>query len=75
MISWALVDYTYMERIIGYILDDVYAPYESMNDSITTITSYFHTTMVVHPGSNDHLQIHNSMHGNMLSSSSKKQQN
>ena len=31
--------------------------------------------MVVHPGSNDHLQIHNSIHGNMLSFSSKKQQN
>ena len=31
--------------------------------------------MVVHPESNDHLQIRNVIHGNMLSSSSKKQQN
>ena len=31
--------------------------------------------MVVHPGSNDYLQTHNLIHGNMISSSSKKQQN
>ena len=31
--------------------------------------------MVVHPGPNDYLQIHNVIYGNRLSSSSKKQQN
>ena len=54
MISQALVDYTDMGRIIGCILDDVQAPHVSMNDSIGSITSYFHTSIVVHPGSNDH---------------------
>ena len=39
------------------------------------ITSYFHTLMVVHLGSNDHLRIHNLIHGNMLSSLSKKRRN
>ena len=72
MISRALVDYTNIERIIGSILDDVQAPYESMNDSIETINSYSHTSMVVHLGSNDHLWISNLIHRNMLFSSSKK---
>ena len=31
--------------------------------------------MVTHPGSNDHLQIRNLIHENMLSLSSKKQRN
>ena len=43
--------------------------------SIGSITSYLHTSMVVHPESNNHLQIHNLIHGKMLSLSSKKQQN
>ena len=55
IISQALVDYTNTRRIIGCILDDVYATCVSMDNSIGTITSYFHTSMVVHPGSNDHL--------------------
>ena len=46
-----------------------------MKDSIGPIFSYFHKSMVVHPGSNGHLQIRNLIHRNMLSSSSKKQQN
>ena len=62
-------------RIVGHMLDDVYVPCVSMNDSIRTITSYFHTSMVVHQGSNDYLQIRKWIHGNMLSSSSKKQRN
>ena len=60
---------------VGCILDDVQAPYVSMNNSILFITSYFHISMVVHPGSNNHLQIRNLIHGNMLFLSSKKQQN
>ena len=50
MISRALVDYTDMGRIIGCILDDLHAPYVSMNGSIGSITPYFHTSMVVHQG-------------------------
>ena len=75
MISGALVDYTNIGKIIGCILDNMYAPCVSMSNSIGSITSFFHTSMVVHPRFNDYLQIHNSIHGNILSSSSKKQQN
>jgi len=75
MISWALVDYTDMGSIIGRVLDNVYALSVSMKDSIGSITYYFHTSMVVHPGSNDYLRIRNLIHGNILSSSSKKQRN
>ena len=75
MISPSLVDYTNLGRIIVCILDNVYAPSMSMKDSIGSITSYFHTSMVVHPGSNDHLRIRYLIHGNMLSSSLKKQRN
>ena len=53
----------------------MYAPCVSMNDNIGSITSFFHTSMVVHPGFNDHLQIHDLIHGNMLSLSLKKQRN
>ena len=64
-----------MGRIIDHILNNVYTPPVSLRDSIGSITSYFRTSMVIHPESNDHLQMHNLVHGNMLSSSSKKQQN
>ena len=47
----------------------------SMKDSIGSITSYFHTSTVVHPGFNDYLRIRNLIHGNILLLSSKKQQN
>ena len=46
-----------------------------MKDSIGSITSYFHTSLVLHSRSNDHLRIGNLIHSNMLSSSSKTQQN
>ena len=75
IISQVLVDYTNMERIIGHILDVVQLQYVVMNNSNGTITSYFNTSMVVHPGSNDHLHIRNLIHGNMLFSSLKKQRN
>ena len=73
MISRVLVDYTGMERIIGHIIDNVYTLSVSTKESIGSITSYFRTSMVVHPGPNDHLRICNLIHGNMLSSSSKNQ--
>ena len=60
---------------IGCILDNIYALSVSLRDSIGSITSYFHLSMVIHPGSNNNLWIHNLIHENMLSSSSKKQQN
>ena len=62
MISRALVDYTDMRRIIVYILDNIYAPCVSMSNSIGSITSISHTSMVLHPGSNDHLQTRNLSH-------------
>ena len=75
MISWLLVDYTDMGRIISCILDNVYVPCVSMNNSIGSITSHFYTSTVIHPGSNDHSRIRDLIHGNMLSSSLKKQRN
>ena len=75
MISRSLVDYSNMGRTIGCILDNVYIPSVTTKDRIGSITSYFYTSMVIHPGSNDHLQILNLIHGNILSSSSKKQLN
>ena len=75
MISRSLVDYTDIGRIFGCILDNVYAPSVSMKDSIRSITSYFHTSIVIHLGSNDHLRISTLILASMLSLSSKKQRN
>ena len=75
MISRKLVDYTDMGRAIGCILDKVYAPSMSIRDSIGSATSFFHTSMVLHPGSDDHLRIRKFIHESLLSSSLKKQQN
>ena len=73
MISMVLVDYTDMRGIISHILDDVLAPHVSIDNSIRIMTSYIDVSMVVHLGSNNHLQICSLIHGNRLSSSSKKQ--
>ena len=62
VISWALVDYTDIGRIIDGLLDNVEAPYVLENNSNVTITSSFSTSMVVHPGSNYYLQIRNLIH-------------
>ena len=75
MISRALVDYTDMGRAIGCILDEVYVLSVSMRDSIGSTTSFIHTSMVLHPGSDTHLRIHKFIHEGLLSSLSKKQQN
>ena len=75
MIPRALIDYTDIGRAIGCILDEVYAPSVSIRDSIGSTTSFFHTLMVLHPGSHDHLRIHKFIHEGLLSSSLKKQQN
>ena len=75
MISRKLVDHTNIGRAIGRILDMVYAPSVSMRDSIGPTASFFHTSMVVYPGSDDHLRIRKFIHEGLLSSLSKKQQN
>ena len=45
-----------------------------MRDSIGSANSLFHTSMVVHPGLDDHLGIHKFIHKGLLSLLSKKQQ-
>ena len=72
MISRKLVDHTNIGRAIGHILDMIYAPSVSMRDSIGSATSFFHTSMVVHPRSNDHLRIHEFIYEGLLSSLSKE---
>ena len=72
MISRKLVDHTNIGRAIGLLLDLVYVPSVGMKDSVGSTTSFFHTSMVVHPGSNDHLRIHKLIHKGLLSSLSKK---
>ena len=52
-----LVDHINMGRAIGCLIDKVYAPSMSMRDNIGSTTSFFHTSMVLHPGLDDHLQI------------------
>ena len=73
MISRALLDCTDIGRASGCILDEVYIPSVSMRDSIESTTSFFHTLMVIHPGSNDHLRIRKFIHDSLLSLSLKKQ--
>ena len=52
----------------------VYEPFVSMRDSIGSATSFFHTSMVVHPGSDTRLRILKFIHKGLLSSLSKEQQ-
>ena len=74
MISRKLVDHTNIGRAIDRILDKVYASSVSMRGSIGYATSFVHTLMVVHPGSDDYLRIHKFIHKGLLSSLSKEQQ-
>ena len=75
MISQKLVDHTNMERAIGRIIHNIYALSVSMRDSIGSSTSFSHTSMILHPESDDHLRIRTFIHKGLLSSLSKKQQN
>ena len=68
MISRKLVDHTNIEITIGRILDKVYTSSVSMRDSIGSVPIYFHTSMVLHPGSDDHLRIRKCIHKDLLSS-------
>ena len=72
MVSRKLVDHTNIGRAIGCILDMAYAPSVSMRDSIGSVTSFFNTSMVVHPGLDDHLRIHKFIHKVLLPSLLKK---
>ena len=73
MISRKLVDHTNIGRAIGRVLDMVYVPSVSMRDIIGSATSFFHTSMVVFPRSDDHLLIRKFIHEGLLSSLSKEQ--
>ena len=75
MILQKLIDHKNIGRAIGRIIDMVYAPSVSMRESIGSVTSFFHTLMVVHSGSDDDLRIHQFIHKDLLSSLSKEQQN
>ena len=66
MISRKLVDHTNIERAIGCLLDMVYAPSASMRDSIGSTILFFHTSMVIHPESDDHLHIRKFIHKGLL---------
>ena len=74
-ISQKLVNHINIGRAIEHLLDLVYAQSVGMRDSIGSTTSLFHTSMVVHPGLNDHLHICKFIHKGLLYSLSKKQQN
>ena len=73
MISRKLVDHTNIGRVISRILDKVYTPSMSTRDSIGSTTSFFHTSMVLHPGSDYHLRIPKIIHKGLLSSFLKEQ--
>lgn len=63
---------------LGEPLDDyliLYAPSASMRKSIGSATSFFHTSMMVNHGSDDHLRIRKFIHDGLLSSISKEQPN
>ena len=69
-----LIDHTNIGRAIGRLLHTLYAPSMSKRDSIESATSFFHTSIVIHPGLNDNLCIRKFINIGLLSSSSKKQQ-
>ena len=75
MVSRQLVGGSNIGRVIGRLLDLVYAPSAGMGSSVGSTTSFFHTSMVVNTGTNDLLRIHKFIHKGLLSSLSKKQQN
>ena len=75
MISRMLVDGLNIRRAIGHLLDLVYEPSVGMRNSVRSTTSFYHTSIVVNSGSNDHLRIRKFIHKGLLSSLMKKQQN
>ena len=73
MVSRQLVDGSNIGRAVGRLLTLVYVPLVGMRSSVGSTTSFFHTSMVVNTGSNDHLRIRKFIHEGLLSSLSKKQ--
>ena len=74
VVFWALVDYTETRRTIGCLIDTVVQTlYVSGTNSNVNTTSYVNTSLAVYPGSNNHVNMCNLVHGNMLSLSSKKE--
>ena len=53
-ISRKLVDGSNIGRAIGRLLDLVYTPSAGMRNSVGSTTSFFHISMVVNTGSDDH---------------------
>ena len=72
MISQKLVYHTNIRRAIGRLLDLMYAPSASTRDSIESTTAFLYTSIVVHPGSDDHLRIRKFIHEGLSFSLSKK---
>lgn len=68
MVSLQLVDGSNIGKAIGRLLDLVYAPSVEMRSSVGSTTSFFHTSMMVNTGSNNHLRIRNFIHKGLLSS-------
>ena len=54
------------KRKYWFIFDNVYKPSMSIKDNIWSITSYFHTSIIVNPGSNYYLWIRDLIHRNIL---------
>ena len=74
MITRSLVDFSNIGRAIGELLNVVYEPSATIRESIGSTTSFFHRSIVVHPGSDNHLCIHQFIYEGLLSSLSSKQQ-
>ena len=75
MISQKLIDGSNIGKTFGRLLDLVYVPSEGMRNSVGSTISFFHTSMVVNTGSDDHLCIGKFMHKGLLSSLLPNQQN
>ena len=72
----------YQQLIMTKLIQDLtvfvsilYAASAGMRESVGSTTSFFHTSMVVHHESDNHLHIRKFIHKGLLSSLSKKQQN
>ena len=75
MASQKLVDGPNIWRAIGRLLDLVYAPSAGMRNSGESTTSFFHTSMVVNFGLNDHSRIREFIHEGLLSLLTKEHEN
>ena len=74
-VSQKLVGGSNIGRVIGRLLNLVYAPSVGIRNSVGSTTSFFHTSIVVNFGSNDHLRICKFIHKGLLSSLLMKHEN